>query len=327
MKRQTSIQTFFAKRLSVSEPSKVNFAVSNDAAASVVASTSTDPFPVSEESNQTGLLQLRANKYDIVHNCQSNSTQSLTNEEKISLLENVCKPPTGNKFPTISFSNHARSFQMKSVEKFKCLANFEEKSGSFCKYCVIFSHSEIVGKGDHQMSGVLARQAFTNLKKAKEVFGNHENCTYHKRSIFVAENTKAIVSKKSESVINQLNAQRIIDIKENRKKLIPIIETIRFCGKRQIALRCHHDSRQIGLEEPEKNDRNFRSLLRYRANSGDNDLKLQLLKRGGKSMYTSSFIQNELISTFGHLIQSQIVTNVSKSIFYSVLADETTDVS
>ncbi|GBM31565.1 hypothetical protein AVEN_11740-1 [Araneus ventricosus] len=30
---------------------------------------------------------------------------------------------------------------------------------------------------------------------------------------------------------------------------------------------------------------------------------------------------------FGHLIQSQIVRNVRKSIFYSVLADETTDIS
>ncbi|GBN83750.1 Zinc finger MYM-type protein 1 [Araneus ventricosus] len=51
------------------------------------------------------------------------------------------------------------------------------------------------------------------------------------------------------------------------------------------------------------------------------------MNSGGRSMYTSSFIQNELINTFGHLIQSQIVRNVRKSIFYSVLADETTDIS
>ncbi|GBO41502.1 hypothetical protein AVEN_34523-1 [Araneus ventricosus] len=51
------------------------------------------------------------------------------------------------------------------------------------------------------------------------------------------------------------------------------------------------------------------------------------MNSGGRSMYTSSFIQNELINTFGHLIQSQIVRNVRKSIFDSVLADETTDIS
>ncbi|GBN64972.1 hypothetical protein AVEN_179152-1 [Araneus ventricosus] len=40
------------------------------------------------------------------------------------------------------------------------------------------------------------------------------------------------------------------------------------------------------------------------------------MNSGGRSMYT-----------FGHLIQSQIVRNVRKSIFYSVLADETIDIS
>lgn len=336
MKRQASIQNFFSKRPNVSKPSEVNCDVTevrNDTAthtdSSGVATTSTHPSPDVEESNPLGLglIQVRTNKYDIGHYCQSNSTQSLTNDEKISLLEKVWKPPTGYKFPITYSSNHARSFQIKWLEEYKWLAYSEEKSGSFCKYCVLFSHSETVGKGDHQMSGALVRKAFTNLKKAKEIFSKHANSTYHKRSIVVAENTKSVVTKKSDSVINQLNSQRVIDIKENRKKLIPIIETIRFCGRQQIALRGHRDSGRIGLEEPEKNDGNFRSLLRYRANSGDNDLKLQLLNSGGKSMYTSSFIQNELISVFGHLIQSQIVTNVRKSIFYSVLADETTDIS
>ncbi|GBL81624.1 repressor of the inhibitor of the protein kinase [Araneus ventricosus] len=67
--------------------------------------------------------------------------------------------------------------------------------------------------------------------------------------------------------------------------------------------------------------------LRYRTNGRDNDLKDQLMNSGGRSMYTSSFIQNEIINTFGHLIQSQVVRNVRKSIFYFVLADETTDIS
>ncbi|GBN47575.1 hypothetical protein AVEN_117031-1 [Araneus ventricosus] len=51
------------------------------------------------------------------------------------------------------------------------------------------------------------------------------------------------------------------------------------------------------------------------------------MNSGGRSMYTSYFIQNELINTFGHLIQSQIVRNIRNSIFYSVLVDETNDIS
>ncbi|GBM09370.1 hypothetical protein AVEN_5818-1 [Araneus ventricosus] len=126
--------------------------------------------------------------------------------------------------------------------------------------------------------------------------------------------------------MNQVNAKRRLDIGKNRKRLNSRIQTIRFFGRQQRVVRGHRDGGRIGLEEPEKNDGNFRSLLRYRTNSGDNDLKDQLMSNGGRNMNTSSFIQNELINTFGHLIQSKIMINVRKSIFYSVLADETTDI-
>lgn len=58
---------------------------------------------------------------------------------------------------------------MKWLEEFKWLAYSEEKLGSFCKYCVIFSRSETqtVGKGDDQVAGALVTKAFTNFKKGK----------------------------------------------------------------------------------------------------------------------------------------------------------------
>ncbi|XP_060869649.1 zinc finger MYM-type protein 1-like [Metopolophium dirhodum] len=44
-------------------------------------------------------------------------------------------------------------------------------------------------------------------------------------------------------------------------------------------------------------------------------------------MYTSPLIQNEIINLFGDLIQSKILERVSKTNFYTILADETTDIS
>lgn len=64
-----------------------------------------------------------------------------------------------------------------------------------------------------------------------------------------------------------------------------------------------------------------------RANNRDNDLKDQLRKSDGSSIYTSSFIPNEFINTFGYLIQYEIVTNAKKSISYSVLANENINIS
>lgn len=44
-------------------------------------------------------------------------------------------------------------------------------------------------------------------------------------------------------------------------------------------------------------------------------------------MYTSSVVQNELITTFSYIIQLKVVSKAKKSMFYSVLTDETTDIS
>jgi len=114
---------------------------------------------------------------------------------------------------------------------------------------------------------------------------------------------------------------------KNRAKLKPIIQTIRLCGRQQIALRGHEDSGRISLDEPKNNDGNFRCLLRYRSKNGDNVLKEHLETSGGKSMYTSPAIQNETINLFGDLIQFKILERVSKTSFYTILADETTDIS
>ncbi|GBN51905.1 hypothetical protein AVEN_262618-1 [Araneus ventricosus] len=219
MKRQAYIQNFFAKKQSVNRPVSDSAEVdcaNNNVSSGVVNTSTVDPAPVAED-----FKQVRKNIYDIGNYCQRNSVRSLTNEEKISLVENVWKLQPVYKFPSTfnSYSsNHSISFQMKWLEEFEWLAYTEEKFGSFYKYCVIFSHSKNVGKGDHQVTGALVTQAFSNLKKAKEMFRKHENCTYHKKSVLIAENTKSIVTKKSESVINRVNDQRRLDIEKKQKK-------------------------------------------------------------------------------------------------------------
>jgi len=89
---------------------------------------------------------------------------------------------------------------------------------------------------------------------------------------------------------------------ENRKNLIPIIETIIFCGRQNLSLRGHRDSGPLNLTEPNENYGNFRSLLRFRANSGDVALKTHLKTCSKNASYTSPMIANEIISTCGDII-------------------------
>ncbi|KAJ8882753.1 hypothetical protein PR048_014566 [Dryococelus australis] len=64
---------------------------------------------------------------------------------------------------------------------------------------------------------------------------------------------------------------------------------------------------------------NFRALLRYL-------LKEHITTCRGNAMYTSQTVQNEIISIIGTTVQEAIVNRASKEKYYTVLADEISDV-
>jgi len=78
---------------------------------------------------------------------------------------------------------------------------------------------------------------------------------------------------------------------------------------------------------PVENDGNFRALLRYALDNGDQVLANHLNTAGVNSTYLSYRIQNEIIDAAGKQIMTNIVQHVNKSRYFSVIADESTDVS
>ncbi|CAI6370875.1 unnamed protein product [Macrosiphum euphorbiae] len=205
---------------------------------------------------------------------------NLSDEEKVSILQNVWTPDLKFNFPYDNSGKYKRKFQIKWLETFKWLAYSKLREGLFCKFCVLFLNLNQVGKGSHEKLGKLVLKPLTKLKDALEDFRNHEKNDYHKNSLLTADNIKAILEKKQDNILVQLNSKRKDEVIKNRAKLKPIIQTIRLCGRQQIALRGHEDSGRISLEEPKNNDGNFRCLLRYRSKNGDNVLKEHLETSG-----------------------------------------------
>lgn len=182
---------------------------------------------------------------------------------------------------------------------------------TYCKYCVLFAgEGEGVGK---QTFGNLVKKPFKNWKDAIEVFNNHTNCEYHKTCILKGTCAKQILEKKVEPIDIQIDSGIKRKIIENRKNLIPIIETIIFCGRQNLSLGGHRDSGPLNLTEPNENDGNFRSLLRFRANSGDVALKTHLETCSKHASYTSPMISNEIISTCGDIILKKIVNKINEA--------------
>lgn len=130
-------------------------------------------------------------------------------------------------------------------------------------------------------------------------------------------------------VSNKVNSHRLRQVQENRKRLIPIIDSILFLGRQNIPLRGHRDDGDL-LQQKETdgsvaNEGNFRELLRYRINAGDHELKIQMETARARATYISKTTQNQLIDCIGSNIQAKILGKVRDAEFYAVMFDETTD--
>nr|CAI5849042.1 unnamed protein product [Callosobruchus analis] len=112
----------------------------------------------------------------------------------------------------------------------------------------------------------------------------------------------------------QSGHQKAID--ENRQILSSIISCIVFCGTHDMPLRGKQADEGALLD-----------LLKLRIDSGDNKLKSHFEKCRRNAIYTSPRIQNELINLCGEVIQENVISEVRKTMAYSILADETADVS
>ncbi|KAL4132322.1 hypothetical protein QTP88_009494 [Uroleucon formosanum] len=215
-----------------------NCEISNTAALSEVTepiSSASDSPSTSNISQPKDLSKPINSKYDI--GLFVNYIDSLPNEEKVSILNNVWTPDPNFIFPTQSCAKFKRQLQIKWLNTFKWLAY------SKCKEGVFFTKPN------------------TNLKKALETFRCHANYSYHRTAVLNADNIIAILNNKQDNVLVQLNNQLKEDILQNRNMLNPIIQTIRLCGRQQFGLREHQDS---GLILPDAQSFKLKTLCENR---------------------------------------------------------------
>lgn len=140
------------------------------------------------------------------------------------------------------------------------------------------------------------------------MFNKHQNNDYHKYSQLKVIEFLKIIENKQNNVFVQLHEKNEIDVKKNREALKSIIQTIELCGRQGLALRGGQDSGILSLTTPVANDGNFRSLLRYRIQSGDNLFKEHILNCNKNASYISADIQNDIIFTITEYIQRDICT-------------------
>jgi len=91
---------------------------------------------------------------------------------------------------------------------------------------------------------------FSKLTGKDGILSVHNNNKYHINAIIARKDFLKTYSCSKKQVINQIFTQRHEQVKENRERLRPIIETLIFCGQQNITIRGHrYDGMLIDIDE------------------------------------------------------------------------------
>jgi len=242
---------------------------------------------------------------------------------KLQLLKDPWVPPKNYAFPLSYEGKRNRKFNISWLEQFSWLAYSKVKEGAYCRHCVVFANR-------HPSCGSIGSLVITPLKRYKNAvqdFRAHESCGYHREAV---EKGVAFLTacNKGTTVVQLANSALDSRMNRNRKVLGSIIESIIFCGRQNIALRGHRDDGEITCDDGSSvQEGNFRALLKFRMNSGDESLSTHLRETGKNSTMVSKTTQEQIIRLCGKYISDIIINEVKDAVYFSVLADETTDVS
>lgn len=158
-------------------------------------------------------------------------------------------------------------------------------------------------------------KGFKKYKDFNKAARNHVQSEWHKQAVLNGTNLMAIKENKKLSIINVISQSKADLITKNRKKLDLIVRTIVFCGT--------HD---LSLRGKTSNKGNFKDLLKFRIQADDTILKQHLEKDAKNAKYTSVRTEHKIIEICESIIANDIVSKANASKYFSILADETSDI-
>ena len=190
-------------------------------------------------------------------------------------------------------------------ELYPCIRYSVSKDGLYCVACVLFGCQKVV----------LTTEPLTDWSNARRLISKHQKTSDHKFAQQKSVDFLRVCDREQLGIVQHMTKAEYELIRHNTKVLHAIISLIAACGKQNVPIRGKTAERS-----------NFMAFLNFRAEA-DNDLEQHLRSCPKNAKYTSHRIQNEIISLCGNQIRNNIMTSIKAAGVYSVLADESADVS
>lgn len=219
-------------------------------------------------------------------------------------------------FPVTYFSGKVRRFNSEWYKEFKWLEYCISRDAAFCFPCRMFGSSVI---GECRPEKTFTEIGFQDWRHARGsttgILKGHNDSKSHKAASVAWDQFKA--SCEYGTVAEQLGSTRAEQVQKNRHYIKTVIEVLLLTCKQEISLSGHDET---------ASSCNFLEVLSLVA-SHDKVVEERLSVGPRNAKYTSHMIQNELISIMASLVRKAITSAVQKASYYSVLADETKDLS
>jgi len=235
-------------------------------------------------------------------------------------------------FPERSYKDTAkksgvrvRKCQREWLLKNPTIAYSKTHDGLFCLACVLFPVPARHGKN----ANILISEPLNNWKKAIEALTNHSRLEYHRISEAKFHAFTETKKDPTRRIDFSMSAARSQLIEKNRMIMKSVIKCIELCGRMEWALRGHRDNGLLTAYE-DFTQGNFKTLLKFRIDSGDSVLKEHFESCSKTAQYCSKTIQNDVLNCIAKFIQTVIVDEIKAQPIgpkYGLQADEVTDIS
>ncbi|KAL2102372.1 hypothetical protein ACEWY4_001540 [Coilia grayii] len=222
---------------------------------------------------------------------------------KLIVLQNRFRPDRGWKPPSTLIFGKLRKVPDES--KYPTLRYSVCQDSLFCVACMLFSSGDLI----------LRTKPLRDWSNAKKIVAKHIATQAHQNAQLRASEFLQICTGKKLSICSSLDRSHQETTERNRHSIQAIIDLVSTCGQQNVALRGHTDGRS-----------NFQAFLKYRA-KGDTTLKQYLQLAPANTNFCGHQIQNEIIELCGNQIQNAILRKCRSAEWFSVILDETADVS
>nr|XP_014353666.1 PREDICTED: zinc finger MYM-type protein 1-like [Latimeria chalumnae] len=204
---------------------------------------------------------------------------------------------------------HNRSYQSNWKNKFNWISYDTIKDKVFCDTCCSANRMQLplpATSRDSESYTAFVKEGFSNWKKAIERFGTHEKSNLHRAAVSSLGAVKAGVNVAAA-------CSEAKQMKEARSALIKILSSVQYLSCQGLSVQGHTDK-----------ESNLNQLLALRAEDTP-DLKSWLNRT--KYRWISHDIVNEMIEIVAHDVLRTLMKEIHKAGFFSIIMDETADIS